>query len=143
MWIDQLRDQLAAYLASYNTGLLSVAGAAPLPVRYRSRHLLIECLVPRWAELVAVLPLQPSTMLTIPAPCDVGRWLQCQGDAQIAAAPDWSGLLPAGSAQHQAHAHYLVVELQPSRLDLFDQRRGWGARETLDLTAEGADRRSA
>jgi hypothetical protein len=136
MWIDQLSDQLAAYLACYNTGVLSAAGAAPLPVRYRSRHLIVECLVPRWADLAYVVSEQPTMVLIVPAPADVARWLQYQGQAQIATAPDWSGWLPAGAAQQQAHAHYLVVELQPQRLDLFDQRRGWGARETLDLAVD-------
>lgn len=141
MGIDRLHDQLAAYLASYNTGLLSVPGAAPLPVRYRSRGLAVECLLPRWADLAYALSQQPAALLVVPAPLDITRWLQYQGDAQIVIVPDWSGLLPTGDLQ-QAHERYLVVGLRPRRLDLFDGRRGWGARETLDLAAQEAELRS-
>ncbi len=74
----------------------------------------------------------------VPAPLDIMRWLQYEGDAQIAIAPDWSGLLPASELQ-QAHEHYLVVGLRPRRLDLFDGRRGWGARETLDLANQESE----
>jgi len=28
---------------------------------------------------------------------------------------------------------YLVIHVTPQRIDLFDESRGWGARETLEL----------
>jgi hypothetical protein len=62
------------------------------------------------------------------------RWLQYRGSAQPIAAPEWSSLLPEGmSNARAAEERYVAVRIKPARIDLIDETRGWGARETLDL----------
>jgi hypothetical protein len=136
MWIDQLHDVLAAWLEGARTGLLCAAGtpgAAPLPVRYRSTQLAVTCLVPRWSELADALLQQPAAMLIVPAALDPTCWLQYQGQARLVSVSAWAGPLPDGLSPQHAHERYIVVALTPQQLDLFDERRGWGARETLDF----------
>jgi len=58
-------------------------------------------------------------------------WLQ--GIARPVPAPDWAGLLPTWTSATPPDALYLVVRVTPQRIDLFDEGRGWGARETLEL----------
>jgi hypothetical protein len=61
------------------------------------------------------------------------RWLQIQGLARPVAAPDWDELLPRWGSAAPPGDLYLVVHVTPERIDLFDESRGWGARETLKL----------
>ena len=42
-------------------------------------------------------------------------------------------MLPAGVNVPTPDELYLVVRVTPRRIDLLDENRGWGARETLDL----------
>jgi len=46
------------------------------------------------------------------------RWLQYLGTACIADSSD---------------ERYATIHIMPERIDLIDESRGWGARETLDL----------
>ncbi|HEU5100937.1 MAG TPA: hypothetical protein VFU22_18045 [Roseiflexaceae bacterium] len=134
MWIDQLYDVLEACLSGSHAGLLSVPdipGVAPLPVHYQSRQLAVTCLIPRWSDLAEALQHQ-STALIIPASPDPQCWLQYQGQVRLVSAAAW-GSVPGGLTAQQANERFLVVALIPQRLDLFDEQRGWGARETLDL----------
>lgn len=61
------------------------------------------------------------------------RWLQYLGTAQPLDSPDWSELLPAATATPLLDDLYIVIRVTPERIDLIDESRGWGARETLDL----------
>ena len=136
MWIDQLHDVLEACLRGSHAGLLSVPGipdVAPLPVHYQSRQLAVTCLIPRWSDLAQALHRQPTVLLLIPASPDPERWLQYQGQSRLVSAAAWVSMLPGGLTPHQANERFLVVALTPQRLDLFDEQRGWGARETLDF----------
>jgi len=136
MWLDQLHDVLAACLDGARAGLLSAPGtpsAAPLPVRYQSSRLAVTCLVPRWSDLADALQQQPVAMLIVPAAPEPTCWLQYQGQARLVSLSAWAGPLPDALSPQRAGERYLVVALAPQRLDLFDERRGWGARETLDL----------
>ncbi len=135
MWIDQLHDVLAVWLRGAHTGVLSVPGVpdvAPLPVHYQSRQLAVTCLVPRWSDLAEALHHQPTALLIIPAAPDPECWLQYQGWSRLVSATAWVRIWPGGLTLQQANERFLVVALTPQRLDLFDERRGWGARETLD-----------
>jgi hypothetical protein len=135
MWIDQLRDLLIAHLGSANTGVLSVpvdGEVVALSVRYQSDGLAIYCLVPRWSEAADALGASRSTLLIIPA-ADPRRWLRYQGVSRPADQSAWAGPWPDHLTPRQADERWLVVALTPQRLDLFDERRGWGARETLDF----------
>jgi hypothetical protein len=45
------------------------------------------------------------------------------------------GLLPQGLRARPPAELYRLVEVTPTRIDLIDERAGWGHRETLDLCA--------
>jgi hypothetical protein len=62
------------------------------------------------------------------------RWLQIRGTARRVERPNWAGLLLEGApASTLPQELYLVVQVVPKRIDLLDESRGWGVRETLDL----------
>jgi hypothetical protein len=131
---EALRVHLAQRLASATTGVLCAAGGAALPVRYHSSHLAVSCLLPRWADLAYAIEAQPAVTLIIALAGDATCWLQYEGLARVAERPgdepDRANrtLLPL-----RALPGYLLLAIQPLRLDLFDQGRGWGARDTLEL----------
>lgn len=142
--LDKLRDQMAAYLSQHQVCVLSTAGAAcpelvkggdwAMPVRYRSRGLDVDCLVPRWANAAYHLEQDSRVLLIIQACYAAGlRWLQIQGTARPVAAPDWARLLPRWMSTALADDLYLVIRVTPERIELFDESRGWGVRETLEL----------
>jgi len=60
-------------------------------------------------------------------------WLQVQGKARPLAAPDWGRLLPGETARTWPESCYCVLRVTPTRLDLIDESKGWGARETLEV----------
>ncbi len=47
--------------------------------------------------------------------------------------PDLEGLRLPGSDQANRADLYEVVRVEPVRIELVDERRGWGYRETVDL----------
>ena len=184
--LDQLRAQMAAFLAAHDVCILSTAGAAgawAMPARYLARGLEVDCLAPRWADVAYQLEQDPRVLLVIPSQISdpstepglslskgsgqrfgfrisdeqtapqsatlrlrsgqasplVGgtrgglRWLQIQGTAEPVGAPDWASLLPGWTSAVAPDDLYLVVRVTPARLDLFDERQGWGARETVEM----------
>lgn len=128
---EALRVQLAHQLASATTGVLCAAGGAPLLVRYHSRHLAVTCVLPRWADLAYVIEARPVVTLIIALADDATCWLQYEGLATLVERAD--GGLGESPAMPAAPAGYLLLAIRPLRLDLFDQGRGWGARDTLEL----------
>lgn len=149
---DQLRDRMAAYLAAHSIGILSTvaaAGAWAMPVRYcllriasDDHGLEIACLVPRWADVAYYVERDPHVLLVVhksaPSPqseATIGglRWLQIEGVAETIVAPDWAALSPGWASAAPLGDLYLALCVTPTRLDLFDEARGWGARETLEL----------
>jgi hypothetical protein len=132
----QQRERIAAFLAHQRTGIISTPvaqGVGAIPVWYRSRDFVVDCLVPRWADVAHALVQGASVLLIVQAGLGGGlRWLQIQGVAQPVAAPDWGQLLPRWAATVQPDALYLVVRVTPSRIDLIDEELGWGVQETLE-----------
>ncbi|MFQ5854307.1 MAG: pyridoxamine 5'-phosphate oxidase family protein [Anaerolineae bacterium] len=143
--LEELRDRMTAFLSHHRVCVLSTAGAQgawAMPVRYRNRGLEVDCLLPRWADVAYHVEQDPHVLLVIQDPPSsplVGGtrgglcWLQYQGFARPVAAPDWEGLLPGWTASTSPDELYLVIRVTPERIDLFDESRGWGARETLKL----------
>ncbi|MFQ5858012.1 MAG: hypothetical protein ACE5LU_20605 [Anaerolineae bacterium] len=167
--LDELRDRMAAYLSHHRVCVISTTGAAAcpepfdelrtalvegdvwaIPVRYRSRGLEVECLVPRWADVAYHLEQDPGAcpercpepvegpsrrvLLVVQACYAAGlRWLQVQGIARPVVAPDWRGLLPGWSSAVPPDDVYLVVHVTPRRIDLFDESLDRGMRETLEI----------
>lgn len=132
-----MHDRIDRALAAGQAGVLSAAtagGVWSMPVRYRSAGLQIDCLLPRWSDLVSVLEEDPAVVLVVLDPGGLDRgWLQVQGRAETVAAPDWAGLLPQVQARLRPEELYRLIRIRPVRFDLFDGRAGWGGRETLDM----------
>jgi hypothetical protein len=137
------RNRIGSFLAHQRTGVISTIAAGgtwAMPVWYRpcagpsgSGSLIVDCLVPRWADVAQHLTPDAIVLLIIQAASGAGlRWLQIQGTVQPVEAPDWARLLPRWVPTAQPDALYLVVRVTPSRIDLIDEELGWGLQETLE-----------
>jgi hypothetical protein len=135
--IDATRDHIEARLAAHRYCLVtagSIEGFASLPARYRAVGLEVDCLLPLWSEASYYVEDDPRVELVIGCVFeDIGSWLQLRGTAQILDLPDWPALLSQRPGMVAPADLYRVIRVRPTRIDLFDERRGWGARETLDL----------
>ncbi len=121
--LDELRDRITYYLTQNQVCIVSTSGtlgAWAIPARYESRGLEIDCLLPAWSDPIYHLEQDPHALVIVldtqSGPC---HWLQYRGIARL-------DPCPAGD-------RYVAVHVTPERLDLIDERRGWGARETLEL----------
>ena len=134
--LNELRERMAAFLALHQVCILSVAtddGVEALPVRYCSRGLEVDCLVPRWADAAYWLEVAPVVSLIIEGCHAAGlRWLACLGAVRPVDAPDWAALLPNWHVATPPDHIYRVFRVIPQRIDLFDESKGWGERETLE-----------
>ncbi len=142
--LDQLRAQMAAFLAAHEVCILStsgVRGAWAMPARYRpalgacgSRGLEVDCLIPRWADVAYFVERDPNVLLLIgDAKAPATRWLQIEGTVYAMADPDWAQWLPVWSSPAPPAELYLLLRVTPRRVELFDAARGWGAREGVEL----------
>ncbi len=136
--LDQLRDQIATYLANHHVCVICTVGAqgaSAMPARYRNHRLEVDCLIPRWAEVAYHLQENARTVLVIvDEASDGARWLEVLGCARVLASPAWNGLLPDSVRRSVPLGDlYLVVRVTPQRIDMFDESKGWGARETVEL----------
>ncbi|MDT8307495.1 MAG: hypothetical protein RRC07_16300 [Anaerolineae bacterium] len=140
---DGQRERIASFLAHQRTGVISTTGSPgvwAMPVWYRPdssasgrRHLKVDCLVPRWADIAHHLTPDCRVLLIVEAASGAGlRWLQIQGTVQQVEAPDWATLLPRWLSTAEPHALYVVVRVTPSRIDLIDEDLGFGVQETLE-----------
>jgi len=115
-------------------------GTGVIPARYRARpegsrgsRLRLDCLVPRWSDMAYYLEQSPDVILIIQLSRGIGlSWLQVQGSSKNIHNPDWSRLLPDWARTSQPDFHYLVVRVNPCRIDLIDEDLGWGVQETLE-----------
>ncbi|NUM43334.1 MAG: hypothetical protein HUU38_01400 [Anaerolineales bacterium] len=140
--LNRLRERLTDLLAHQNVCIFSAnepggasgGGVWAVPVRYHSHGLAVDCLVPRWADASFYLEQNPQVLLIIRSSDGVPlRWLQYRGRAHILPAPDWPELLPKEDAQTPPETRYLAVRIQPTRIDLIDEAKGWGVLESLEF----------
>ncbi|HEY66309.1 MAG TPA: hypothetical protein G4O02_17295 [Caldilineae bacterium] len=136
--LDELRQRISRYLDGWQTAVLSACSwGRPwlIPVQYRHRELEIECLLPRWAELFSYLDRDPEVLLIVRSTdaAETSRWLEYRGRAAVRNAPDWTVWNLSPEEQEQPQDRYVVLRITPRRIDLIDESRGWGFRETLDL----------
>lgn len=120
--LDELRDRLITYLSRNRVCVITTngsGGAWAVAAQYHNDGLLLNCRVPRWCDAVYHLELDPRTVVIVvdEHPAQL-RWLEYRGTAHIVDTPD------------QRH---VAVSITPERVDLIDERHGWGARESLDL----------
>ncbi|MEW6034863.1 MAG: hypothetical protein AB1603_08445 [Chloroflexota bacterium] len=138
--MNVLRERMRNFLSTNRVGVLTVSlldGAWAMPVRYRAENLELYCLVPRWADIAYYVERHPRVLMVVLVVLTSHKaplcWLQYKGNARPLANPDWSGLLPEGVSEGLAKDMYLVLRIAPERIDLLDESRGWGARETLEI----------
>ena len=121
--IDELRERMTAYLSQQHVCVICTsghAGAWAALAQYCNLGLTLDCRLPRWSDALYHLEQDPHALVIVwEAEPGHGRWLQSLGTARI-----------DGST---ADARYVAVHITPERLDLIDESRSWGARETLDI----------
>lgn len=137
--LTELRERVATYLAAHEVCVVRAGGGGEVcatPACYRSRGLALECLLPRWADLAFHVEGHPRVTVLILDPGTGGRrWLQGRGTARPVATPDWGAFLPEHTDVVHPGDLYLVLRVTLERIDLVDERRGWGRRENLDMDA--------
>ncbi len=138
--LNVLRERMRNFLSTNGVGVLTISGTEctwAMPVRYRVENLELDCLVPRWADIAYHVEAHPGVLIVILSVFlsqkDPLLWLQYKGNARPVANPDWKDLLPKGASETLARDMYQVLRVVPERLDLLDESRGWGARETLEI----------
>ena len=135
--LDEIRDRITAFIAQHQICVIStrgVTGAWVAPAWHYSYGLEIVCLLPRWSDAVYYLEQDPHVMVIIlDTQSTELRWLQYSGNAQLVHWPDVEQILPQGSPNMQVDDRYVAVRITAERIDLIDENRGWGARETLEL----------
>jgi len=137
--LDKLREQMLAYLSSHQVGVLSTNGAHgawATVVAYRNDGLAVDCLLPRWTDVAYYVEQDPRVLLLVPdsvASASGLRWLEYAGTAEILAAPDWSKWQSLERFKASLSSLCFVVRIRPRRMDLIDESREWGARETLEV----------
>lgn len=133
--LDHTRAEITAFLAAHQTGILCLAGHGrtwAMPVPYQAHGIVVCCRVPRWADGSYYLETDPHCVLLITAGDGAPCWLSYTALAAPARAPDWAAWAGAGVPPARLADFYTVLRLQPLQIDLFDERRGWGARATLE-----------
>lgn len=121
--LDGLRERIIRYLEQNRMCVVStsgVLGAWAVPAQYESHGLEIDCLLPAWSDALYHLERDPRALVIVPdVDAGTSRWLQYCGIAQVSSCgPD---------------KRYVAIHLTPERVDLIDENRGWGARETLEV----------
>jgi hypothetical protein len=133
--LDRIRDEIRSFLAAYETGILCLAGEGhpwAMPVPYRLDGLQIRCRVPRWADGSYYLETDPRCVLLVPAAGGVPCWVSYTARACRDPDPDWADWPPEPVHATRPADLYTILRLQPLQIDLFDERQGWGARQTLE-----------
>ncbi len=136
--LDELRDRMVAYLARnqvcviacMNTGRQD--GAWAIPARYYRDGLELACFIPRWADIVYYVQQDPQVLLIIQDPTSPGKsWLEYRGIAKLLPCKNLAqtGLI----SESELDTRFVVLHVQPERIDLLDESHGWGARETLEV----------
>lgn len=109
-------------------------GHYALPVRFRVRGTVVDCQVPIWAGSSDLLKTRAD--VTLVAAQEAGPdllWIFARGSAALHPHPDWRGFSDLRNDRARLDDLYEMVRIDPKRLELFDERRGWGFRETIDL----------
>ncbi len=132
--LDELRDRITAFIAQHQIcviGTKGAAGAWVVPAWHYNHGLEIVCLLPRWSDALYFLEQDPRVMVIIPdTQSKALRWLQYSGSAQVIQPQEIEHTCPPNMPVDD---RYAAVRITAERIDLIDENRGWGRRETLDL----------
>jgi hypothetical protein len=121
--LDELRQRIATFLSQNKVCVISTSGcfgAWAVSAQYQNHGLELDCQLPRWSDTVYHLEQDPQTLvIVLDEKSGHSRWLQYRGIATV-------NVLSADE-------RYVALHITPERIDLIDESRGWGARETLDF----------
>lgn len=135
--MDELRDRIKTFLDQHPLGILTTSGTSgawAAPAWQFRQDLVLICLLPRWADALYYIEQDPQVLFVIlDTPSDKLRWLHYRGAARRIEAPDWKRLLPEGRKPVRLDDEYAAIHITPLRVDLIDECRGWGARDTLEF----------
>lgn len=135
--LDELRDRITEFISQHRISVISTRGSSgewAIPTWHHPLGLEMVCLLPRWSDVLYHLEQDPRVMLIIlDTQCEALCWLQYRGTARIVDAPDWERILPEEESNKQPDDRYVAIRITPERIDIIDESRGWGARETLDV----------
>lgn len=107
-----------------------------LPVRFRVCRQIVECSVPIWSEVEELLEkVEEVTLVAIKKSESDLSWVFIRGAGVIVKNRDWEGLVPPERSLVEPGDLYQLLRINPSRIEMFDEQRGWGYRETADYTA--------
>ena len=119
--LDELRDRFTAFLSRNHICVIITSGslgAWAVLAHYDNDGVALSCRLPRWSDVTYYLEQDPLVMAIImDAHSDQLCWLQYRGLAHVTESTD---------------DRFITVQIAPERVDLIDESRGWGARETLD-----------
>ena len=118
--LDELRNRVISYLSQNRMCVIATSGslgAWAAPAQYDNVGLELNCRLPRWSDALFHIEQEPRVMAIIQ---DVNplRWMQYRGTARISVSTD---------------ERYATIHIMPERIDMIDEDRGWGIRETLDI----------
>jgi hypothetical protein len=120
--LEKLRERVISYLNQNRVCVIATSGsfgAWAAPAQYENQGLELHCRLPRWSDVIFHIEQEPSVMaIVMHTQPTLYCWLQYRGAAYITDAID---------------DRYVVVHIAPEHIDLIDESRGYGARETLDV----------
>jgi hypothetical protein len=120
--LEVLRDQVISFLSQNSVCIIATSGsfgAWAVPAPYENKGLELICRLPRWSDAFYHIEQEPRVMaIVMDSRATTLRWMQYHGVARITDATD---------------DRYVTILITPQHIDLIDESRGWGARETLDL----------
>lgn len=133
---DELRDRIVRYISTNRTCVIATCDSAnvfAIPARCRlvavpnhPQTLQVDCLLPEWALLNYHLAQGPRvTLIFLHLSADRLSWLQYQGTVLTMVETGWDDRIRLDDG-------YGVIRVTPSRIDLIDENRGWGVRETWE-----------
>lgn len=109
-------------------------GGYSLLVRFRVRGLIVECSVPTWSGLSDLLENIEEVTLVVIKNSDTDLcWVFVRGTGRIIENQEWEDLVPSEHGLVEPEDIYYLLSIEPKRIELFDEQRGWGFRETADL----------
>ncbi len=117
--------------AEYAT--LGVAGYT-LPVPFRVRGQSVECRVPTWSGVVDLLEISRQVTLVVVQNSESGlRWVFLRGLGNVIKDPSWEDFGPLQTGGVNMGDLYELLRIEPEHMELFDEQKGWGFRETVDF----------
>lgn len=117
--------------AEYAT--LEVAGYT-LPVPFRVCRQTVECRVPTWSGVADLLETTRQVTLVVVQNSENGlRWVFLRGLGKVIKDPDWEGFGPLQIGWTNIGDLYQLLRIEPKHMELFDEQKGWGYRETADF----------